>query len=210
MKYIVFIIILFSCLHAALANDMYKHKQNNTTVYTNINRTYFFARAFNKRNLRRYGKKKIINTIKKTAYKFNVNPDIAVSIAKIESDFNHNSVSSSGAVGVMQLMKQTASYYGVSNINNLNENIEGGIRFLKHLIEKYHDEKLVAAAYNAGETAVDRYGGIPPYKETQRYVKKFLNIYNKKMNIKKLKQIVYKPIKKVNNGTYSNIGGRLW
>ncbi len=210
MKHTVFATIFFFCLYTASANNLYKHKQNNSTVYTNISATSFFARAFSERNLHHYGKKRIIAIIKKTAYKFNIDPNLAVCIAKIESDFKHNSVSSSGAVGVMQLTQKTANYYGVSNINNLNENIEGGIRFLKHLVEKYHDEKLVAAAYNAGETAVDRYKGIPPYKETQRYVKKFLNVYNKKMGEKTTKQIVYKPIKKIDDSTYSNIGGRLW
>ncbi len=200
------------------ANSLHLKKTNKGLVYTNISRQSFFANAFKIGKLSNYSKQKIIKLIKKIAYKFDLDPKIAIAIAKIESSLNHNSISKSGAVGVMQLKEKTAKYYGVNDINDLNQNIEGGIRFLKHLTTKYKDIKLVAAAYNAGETAVDKYKGIPPIAETQRYVKKFMNaytgrqIYNLEYTAAKSKKqqshITKKPLKKIGN-IYSNVGG-IW
>ena len=97
----------------------------------------------------------------------------------VESGFNSHAVSKRGAVGLMQLMPATASRYGVSNPYDARQNVHGGARYLKFLIDRFgHDVRLALAAYNAGEEAVDRNGGqIPPFSETMAYVPRVLKIY---------------------------------
>lgn len=116
--------------------------------------------------------------------KYGVDPKLVESIIKVESDFKRTAVSRKGAKGLMQLMEETAKDYGVSSIEIFDpeKNLTAGIRHLKKLINKYGINNLekVLAAYNAGETAVDDYGGIPPYKETINYVKKVFKIYKGK------------------------------
>ena len=100
-------------------------------------------------------------------------------VAKTESSFNANAVSGAGAMGVMQLMPDTARAMGVSNPFDARQNILGGARYLKQNLERFDgDLSLALAAYNAGAGAVERYGGIPPYAETQRYVDQILRDYN--------------------------------
>ena len=94
-------------------------------------------------------------------------------VAKAESDFNQNVVSSAGAVGVMQLMPETAKDLGVENIYDTRQNILGGAKELSQLLKRYDgDLTLTLAGYNAGIGNVQKYGGVPPFKETQNYIKK--------------------------------------
>ncbi len=207
------VVVLFVSSNA-LCSGLYVKKNSGEVVYTNINTHSFFKRAFSIARQNHYSKSKIVKLIKSTAIRLGVDPKLAVSIAKIESDFNHNSVSSSGAKGVMQLMDKTAKFYGVRDINSIKENIAGGVRFLKHLTKKYKSLQLVAAAYNAGETAVDKYKGIPPFAETQRYVRKFIKVYyGREMKFAKTGSVHVvrqpKPIRKKGN-VYSNVGGSIW
>ncbi len=105
------------------------------------------------------------------ARKHDVEPSLVDSVIRVESNYNPNAVSSAGAMGLMQLIPSTARRFGVNNTFRPEQNIEGGVRYLKYLMELYHgDERLALAAYNAGEGAVARYKGIPPYPETQNYV----------------------------------------
>ena len=97
---------------------------------------------------------------------------------KAESSFNPTVVSKAGAVGLMQLIPETVTRHGVRNLYNANDNITGGAKHLRYLLDRLHGNiRLALAAYNAGERKVDRYGQIPPYKETQDYVKKVLAYY---------------------------------
>ncbi len=97
---------------------------------------------------------------------------------RVESAFNPWAVSRKGAQGLMQLMPQTASSLGVRNAFNPRQNIEGGVRHLRGLIDRYGGNlPLALAAYNAGAQAVDWFRGIPPYRETQQYVRQILTLY---------------------------------
>jgi soluble lytic murein transglycosylase-like protein len=98
-------------------------------------------------------------------------PQLIHSVIKVESNYNPYAVSSKGALGLMQLIPATARRFGVSDVFNPIENIQGGAKYLRYLLDLFEgDYPLAIAAYNAGEAAVARYGGIPPYIETQNYV----------------------------------------
>lgn len=98
-------------------------------------------------------------------------PQLVHSVIKVESNYNPNAVSPKGALGLMQLIPSTAHRFGVSNAFNPVENVEGGARYLRYLLDLYKgDFRLALAAYNAGEGAVARHGGVPPYPETVNYL----------------------------------------
>ncbi len=203
---ILLVICSINVLHADARALQVRYSNGKYVVFTP--HAPFFARIL--RGVSHKRKAQIIQMIRKVAKKEGVDPALAVAIAKIESDFNPSSVSDKNAIGVMQLTRKTAQYYGVKDINNVRENIRGGVLFLKHLIQRYHDPKLVAAAYNAGETAVQKYHGIPPFSETQRYVQKFLRAYGMKQTVQigQRKTPSSRRILK-RNGVYTNIGS-LW
>ena len=104
-------------------------------------------------------------------------PGFVHAVIRAESNYNPFAVSSKGAQGLMQLMPETARRFGVENTFDPVENVQGGVRYLRHLLELYGDAGLSLAAYNAGEGAVDRYGGVPPYRETQQFVRRVNSFY---------------------------------
>jgi len=112
------------------------------------------------------------------AARHNVDPNLVRAVIKVESNFNSNAVSSKGAMGLMQLMPQTARELKVKNPFDPQQNVDAGVRHLKYLLENYNgDVNLTLAAYNAGEGAVKRSAGVPHYSETQNYVKRITNLY---------------------------------
>jgi hypothetical protein len=109
----------------------------------------------------------------KAAYKYNVSVDLLKAIGKAESDFKPDAVSKSGAQGIMQLMPATAAELGVKDAFDPEQNIMGGAKYISDLLKRYDgDVKLALAAYNAGMGNVAKYGGVPPFEETQNYVVK--------------------------------------
>jgi len=127
----------------------------------------------------RQNRKLLAPLIRKQARLFKVDPALVLAVIHAESAYDKNAISRAGAVGLMQLMPATAKRFGVSNRNDAKQNITGGVRYLKHLLKLFEfDIKLALAAYNAGESAVMKYGNkIPPYPETQGYVKKVISYY---------------------------------
>jgi len=114
--------------------------------------------------------------IMKASGKYNVEPALVKAIIKAESNFNHRAVSRKGAKGLMQLMPATAASLQVRDSFHPENNIEGGVKYVRYLLNFFNGNlPLALAAYNAGENAVLRYGGIPPYRETQTYVRRVLS-----------------------------------
>ena len=125
-----------------------------------------------------FSKEEIDAAIEKAAARHNVDANLVRALVKVESNFNPNAVSRKGAMGLMQLMPQTARSLKVSNPFNPEENIDAGVRHLKHLLENYGGNvQLSLAAYNAGQGAVSRSSGIPRYAETRNYVRRITNLY---------------------------------
>ncbi len=120
----------------------------------------------------------VFSLIQRLAQQYSVDPHLVQAIITVESNFDPHAVSRAGAQGLMQLMPDTAARYRVEDPFDPHANIEGGIWYLRDLLRLFpSDLRHVLAAYNAGEGAVQQYGGIPPYPETQRYVERVLALY---------------------------------
>lgn len=122
------------------------------------------------KNIASKTKVKFADLIDKYSEKYNVAPSIIRELINQESRFNPNAISKKGAQGLMQLMPATASDCGISNAYDIEQNLDCGVKYFVSKLEKYNSVSLALAAYNAGDGAVDKYQGIPPYKETQVYV----------------------------------------
>lgn len=119
--------------------------------------------------------KRLLELVEKTVPDFQIEPQLALAIMEAESNFDSSAVSPRSAVGLMQLIPETAARFGVRNVFDPRQNLRGGLAYLRWLLAYFEgDLTLVAAAYNAGEGTVDRYGGVPPFRETQRYVRRIV------------------------------------
>ncbi len=162
-------------------------KKDGTILITNIPSPRYLKNANNIKIIKSKKKfslvvpnKKIDYFLKKASKLYNVDYYLLKSIAKVESNFKHNVISRKGAIGLMQIMPETAKRFGIRNPYNLKENIYGAAKYLKYLLKIFHNNIILAtAAYNAGENVVKKYQGIPPYKETMNYVRQVLFYYKK-------------------------------
>ena len=113
--------------------------------------------------------------------KYKIEPSLVSALIKVESNWDHKAISHRGAKGLMQLMPSTAKDMNVNNPFNPEENIEGGMKYLRYLLDKFDgDITLALAAYNAGPGKIQKYKGMPPILETKQYVERILSIYNDK------------------------------
>lgn len=125
-----------------------------------------------------YTKAQILGLVEKISNKYGVDEKLVQAVIKQESGYNPKAKSHAGALGLMQLMPATAKSLGVKDPMNPAQNIEGGVKYLKNMLEEFNGNTILAlAAYNAGPNAVKKYGTVPPYKETQNYVKSILKNY---------------------------------
>lgn len=126
------------------------------------------------------GRNEIERLVHRLAPQYAVDPQLVLAVISVESAFNPAAVSPKKAQGLMQLIPETAERFGVKQVFNPIENVKGGVAYLRWLLAFFQgDVRLVVAAYNAGERAVEKYRGIPPYAETRNYVKKVTTIYKR-------------------------------
>lgn len=129
-------------------------------------------------NTQQANKAQILNVVSQISKKHGVDEKLVQALIKQESGFNPKAKSKAGAMGLMQLMPATAKTLGIKDPYNTVQNVEGGVKYLKSMLNKYNGNVILAlAAYNAGPGAVDKYSGVPPYKETQNYVRNILANY---------------------------------
>lgn len=175
--------LILSFLFAGTASaDFYSFTDENGAVHvTNVPTSRKFRWMMSekdsfKRSVKIHSRKGFEEMIEAAAQRHGVDPALAKAVVKAESDYNANAVSVDGAKGLMQLMPETARLVGVKDIHDPAENVEGGMRHLSRLIKMFaSDVRLAVAAYNAGERAVLKYAGIPPYAETREYVRRVMH-----------------------------------
>ncbi len=203
-KSLILSIGLIFCFSLQLfADNIYIYKNSSGNVYftntkpLNINKRYKKVKVIKILNVVKsgnsnydrkyiYTKYKIDNLLKKAAQTYNLDYNLLKAVAVTESDLHHNVKSNKGAIGVMQLMPETARRFGVKNLNSLEENIQGGARYLKFLLKEFNgNAKLALAAYNAGENNIKKYNGIPPFPETKKYLRKVFALYRRFLNNEK-------------------------
>ncbi len=128
----------------------------------------------NRADFRRYD-----DLFERASHAYGLSPALIKAVVRTESNFQADAVSRKGAQGLMQLMPKTAAQLGVRDAFRPSENVLAGTRYLRSMLDRYGDVRYALAAYNAGPTAVDRYGGIPPYPETRQYVKRVMRFYRR-------------------------------
>ena len=163
-------------LYSDNSNDINTGAINNATLLRAIQEVNDAKRDYSK-GLNLSSKSEIVDMANQVARKNGVDEKLVQALIKQESGFNPNAKSKAGAIGLMQLMPSTAKSLGV-NPYDAKQNVEGGVKYLKSMLDRYNGNVILAlAAYNAGPNAVDKYDGVPPFKETKNYVKNILANY---------------------------------
>jgi soluble lytic murein transglycosylase-like protein len=166
----------FCCYPDICTPDIYKFVDKKGTIHlTNMPNHNGYRVVLEDRKSAGYKENRYDNVITVLCDRHGVDVPLVKAVIKAESDFNPIAVSKKGAQGLMQLMPEKAEEFSVANPFDPYQNIDGGVRILRGLFDKFDgDISLVLAAYNAGENAVVRENGVPPFKETQNYIKKVL------------------------------------
>ena len=164
--------------------DVYFYKDSQGVLtFTNVPNHGGYRRVIRDTNAQGSGPSMVNGSyeelIRAASGRHSVNADLIRAVIRAESDFRSNARSHKGAMGLMQLMPETARLHNVGDAYDPSENLEGGVRHLKMLLERYQgDLQLSLAAYNAGSGAVEKHGGIPPFTETKDYVRRVLRFYD--------------------------------
>lgn len=154
------------------------YKDGEVIKSSGKNTEYNIKNEFN--DYTKNGNMTINDAVDKAAKKYNVDKDFILSVIKQESNFQPGVTSHAGAMGLMQLMPDTARAMGVNNAYDVEQNVDGGTKYLKNMLDMFGNSKeLALAAYNAGPGAVQKYNGIPKYAETQNYVANIMRNYGK-------------------------------
>ncbi len=164
---------------ASVQADIYVYiDQNGVAHFTNVPNSAKYRLFMSAPPLNTYNTSKYDAFITEAAKKYGVSFPLVKAIIKAESGFNPRAVSKKGAQGLMQLMPSTASLLNVKNPFDPWENINGGTRYFKNLLDRFNGKLALAlAGYNAGPEKVARYRGVPPYRETQDYIRKVIRYY---------------------------------
>ena len=180
---------LYSAIPDSLTNK--KNKAKKTPVYNYPENCMTWNKQMILNKSRRYD-----SVINQQARQHGIDGNLIRAVIAAESCFKPKALSTAGARGLMQLIPDTAKRFGVNNSYNHKQNIRGGAKYLKFLLDRFKgDLKKVIAAYNAGEGKVDKFKGIPPYKETRQYVKNVLKVYGMLRPKAKRVKHVYQPPK---------------
>ncbi len=178
----VFILLSLSTpmTNAFAGTDMYElWNVDGTVEATNVPTDGWFRPNPNEGRFRsRVSVSEVERAVGRYGWQYQLHPALLLAMIKAESDFNPTVISKAGAVGLMQLIPETAIRHGVENLYDTNENIRGGARHIRYLLDRFNGNlRLAIAAYNAGEGRVERYRAVPPYAETREYVRRVLTYY---------------------------------
>ena len=176
--YISLVIIISISVSLSYA-DIYKYvDENGNTLFTNVYRGSENAKVISRgRREDRVNSNPYSHIISSMSRKYNIEPSVIKAVITAESNWQHDAVSAKGAIGLMQLMPSTIKDMRVKDPYDPEDNIEGGTKYLRLLLDRFNgDLELALAAYNSGPGTVSKYNGIPPIKETRRYVKRVLSI----------------------------------
>ena len=145
---------------------------------SNLNGKASELHAANSAPTNAFGEDVLHQLVQETAHKHNVDPALVSAVISTESNWNTSAISRKGAQGLMQLVPETAQHFGVYNPFDPTQNVEAGVKYLSTLLERYNgDLPKALAAYNAGPRVVDRWGGVPDFRETREYVRKVTSSY---------------------------------
>lgn len=182
---IICLLVVFSTCAGPAWGDIYMYIDSSgvvhfTNVPTSSDYKLYIKEQKKKAGARKQGTSQYDHIIKRAHQRYGVDFSLIKAVIAVESDFNPRAVSKKGARGLMQIMPDNYSHLKINDPFNPTQNIMGGTLYLQRMLKRYHYKlPLALAAYNAGPTAVDKYNRIPPYQETQNYVKKVMKTYSR-------------------------------